>query len=92
VKTRERFMGIGQVLTMPLFFASNAIYPISMMPPWLAAIARVNPLTYLVDALRTLLVVGAVSADGVLLDFVVMATIFTVLVAVAARLYPGLAR
>ena len=28
VKTRERFMGIGQVLTMPLFFASNAIYPI----------------------------------------------------------------
>ena len=29
VKTRERFMGIGQVLTMPLFFASNAIYPIS---------------------------------------------------------------
>ena len=28
VKTRERFMGIGQVLTMPLFFASNAIYPV----------------------------------------------------------------
>jgi ABC-type polysaccharide/polyol phosphate export permease len=27
VKTRERFMGIGQVLTMPLFFAGNAIYP-----------------------------------------------------------------
>ena len=32
VKTRERFMGIGQVLTMPLFFASNAIYPIALMP------------------------------------------------------------
>ena len=32
VKSRERFMGIGQVLTMPLFFASNAIYPLSMMP------------------------------------------------------------
>ncbi len=32
VKTRERFMGIGQVLTMPLFFASNAIYPIAIMP------------------------------------------------------------
>src|SRR6266568_4285355 len=32
VKTRERFMGIGQVLTMPLFFASNAIYPIVLMP------------------------------------------------------------
>ncbi len=30
VKTRERFMGIGQVLTMPLLFASNAIYPLSL--------------------------------------------------------------
>ena len=65
VKTRERFMGIGQVLTMPLFFASNAIYPIAIMPGWLSSIARVNPLTYLVDALRTLLVVGAVSVSGV---------------------------
>ena len=35
VRTRERFMGIGQVLTMPLFFASNAVYPISIMPDWL---------------------------------------------------------
>ncbi|HVN16346.1 MAG TPA: ABC transporter permease, partial [Anaerolineales bacterium] len=43
VKTREKFMGIGQVMTMPLFFASNAIYPISMMPGWLQVISRVNP-------------------------------------------------
>jgi ABC-2 type transport system permease protein len=46
VKTRERFMGIGQVLTMPLFFASNAIYPIVMMPGWLQSVAHLNPLTY----------------------------------------------
>ncbi|HEU4731826.1 MAG TPA: hypothetical protein VFT22_28220 [Kofleriaceae bacterium] len=32
VKTRERFMGIGQILTMPLFFASNAIYCSSCSP------------------------------------------------------------
>ncbi len=51
VKSRERFMGIGQVLTMPLFFASNAIYPLSLMPGWLRAVSRVNPLTYQVDAL-----------------------------------------
>jgi ABC-type multidrug transport system permease subunit len=31
-------MGIGQVLTMPLFFASNAIYPLDIMPAWLRAI------------------------------------------------------
>ena len=37
-------MGIGQLLTMPLFFASSAIYPISMMPPWLQFISLLNPL------------------------------------------------
>jgi len=43
VKSRDRFMGIGQVLTMPLFFASSAIYPIAMMPDWLKIVARFNP-------------------------------------------------
>lgn len=52
VKTRERFMGINQVLTMPLFFASSAIYPLALMPPWLQHVATLNPLTYQVDALR----------------------------------------
>ena len=42
----QRFMGIGQVLTMPLFFASNAIYPISMMPGWRKVVSHLNPLTY----------------------------------------------
>ena len=32
-------MGIGQVLTMPIFFASNAIYPIHLMPRWLRIIS-----------------------------------------------------
>jgi len=58
----------------------------------LAVVARVNPLTYLVDALRTLLVVGAASALGVPVDFAIMVVIFVLLVALAARLYPGLAR
>ena len=39
---------------MPIFFASNAIYPLSLMPDWLKAIAHANPLTYEVDALRAL--------------------------------------
>src|SRR6266852_1235322 len=61
VKSRERFMGIGQVMTMPLFFASNAIYPLSLMPTWLQLVARVNPLSYVVDLLRGYLVDGNVS-------------------------------
>jgi len=55
LRTRERMMGIGQAITIPLFFASSAIYPLSLMPFWLRAIAVLNPLTYVVDALRALL-------------------------------------
>jgi ABC-2 type transport system permease protein len=90
LKTRERVMGIGQVLTMPLFFASNAIYPISFMPGWLQVIARVNPLSYTVDALRTLMVTGFASVNGLPLDFAVMIAITAVLVALASRLYPNI--
>jgi ABC-2 type transport system permease protein len=55
VLSRERLMGIGQAIMMPLFFASNALYPVSVMPTWLRVINRVNPLSYEVDALRGLL-------------------------------------
>lgn len=40
---------------MPLFFGSNALYPVAVMPGWLQAISRINPLSYEVDALRGLL-------------------------------------
>ena len=92
VKTRERFMGIGQVLTMPLFFASNAIYPISIMPDWLKVIAHINPLTYEVDALRAMMLVGGTSVYGVLTDFVALTVSIVVLVTIGAKLYPSVAR
>ncbi len=92
VKTRERFMGIGQVLTMPLFFASSAIYPLDLMPGWLQAVARLNPLTYLVDALRGSMIVGGEAVHGLGTDFGVMLVVFVVFTAVAAKLYPGLAQ
>lgn len=88
VKTRERFMGIGQMLTMPLFFASNAIYPVSLMPGWLQAISHVNPLTYEVDALRALMLVGGTSAYGIGLDLGVLLAVTVLLVILGGRLYP----
>jgi ABC-2 type transport system permease protein len=88
VRTRERFMGIGQVLTMPLFFASNAIYPVAMMPAWLQFIARLNPLTYEVDGLRSLMLVGGTSVYGLGVDFIVLLLTSTALVLLGARLYP----
>jgi len=80
-RTRERMMGIGQAITMPLFFASNAIYPISLMPGWLKAIATVNPLSYVVDAMRALLVTGDFSNIIVDLFAITLATVVLVVLA-----------
>lgn len=91
VKTRERFMGVGQFITMPLFFASNAIYPIDLMPGWLQAIAKFNPLSYMVDALRTLMLPGVDSVFGLGVDFVVLIGVSTILVWVAGKRYPSFA-
>ena len=90
VKTRERFMGIGQVLTMPLFFASNAIYPLELMPAWLLAFARINPLTYLVDILRGLMIQGSHSIYGFKFDFAILGLVYAMLVIIASKLYPTL--
>jgi ABC-2 type transport system permease protein len=92
VKTRERFMGIGQVLTMPLFFASSAIYPLAIMPAWLRVLARINPLTYVVDSLRGLMIAGGQSAHSLAVDFGIIGLIFLLLLLVAAKLYPTLVR
>ena len=90
VKTRERFMGIGQVLTMPIFFASNAIYPIEIMPNWLQIISLGNPLTYEVDGIRALMLKDGVSKFGLIQDFSVLFVVAGLCVAIAAKLYPRL--
>jgi ABC-2 type transport system permease protein len=91
VKTRERFMGIGQVLTMPLFFASNAIYPISLMPGWLKVISHLNPLTYEVDGLRTLMLTRATSVFGIGPDIGILLIITALLVILGGWMYPRIA-
>jgi ABC-2 type transport system permease protein len=90
MKTRDRVMGIGQVLTMPLFFASNAIYSITLMPAWLQVIANINPLSYEVDGLRALMVAGGKSINGLGLDYAVMFGFTIALVLIASKLYPRL--
>lgn len=94
VKTRERFMGVGQLLTMPLFFASNAIYPTVMMPQALQVVSHLNLLTYQVDALRLLLLPGfdATAHLGLGIDLLVLTAVLGALVAVSARLYPQIVR
>ena len=92
VRTRERFMGIGQLMTMPLFFASNAIYPLAIMPPWLHIVARANPLSYEVDALRTLMLPGGQSAFGLPVDFGILTATAVLLITIGAYVYPRVVR
>ncbi|MDQ6747243.1 MAG: ABC transporter permease, partial [Candidatus Dormibacteraeota bacterium] len=92
VRTRERVQGIGQLITMPLFFASNALYPIALMPGWVAVVAQLNPLSYMVDGLRSLMIVGSPEGLGLGLDFGVLFVANVAIVLLAARLYPNLVR
>ena len=87
VKSRERFMGVGQLMTMPLFFASNAIYPINIMPTWLKVIAHFNPLSYMIDGMRCLMI-GTSSTYSLTIDYTVLTLVSIVLVLICGKLYP----
>ncbi|WP_433086612.1 ABC transporter permease [Dactylosporangium sp. CA-052675] len=89
VLKRDRMMGIGQAIMMPLFFASNALYPVSAMPGWLRVLNHVNPLSYEVDALRGLLI-G--TPAHLLLDFGVLVGAVAVAVFVASAILGRLTR
>ncbi|MDT2003781.1 ABC transporter permease subunit [Rhodococcus opacus] len=89
VLKRDRLMGIGQAITMPLFFASNALYPVELMPGWVQAISRVNPLSYEVSALRGLLI-G--QPTNYWLDFGVLVVAAVLGIAVASALLGRLSR
>ena len=88
VRSRERVQGLGQLIMMPLFFASNALYPIVLMPAYVAAIAIFNPLSYMVDGLRTLMVPASGSHFPLVVDFGVLLLVDLALLWLAAKLYP----
>lgn len=89
VLSRDRLMGIGQAITMPLFFASNALYPVDLMPGWLQWINRFNPLGYEVDALRGLLL--GTPAD-LALDLGVLVVAAATMIGISSALLGRLAR
>jgi ABC-2 type transport system permease protein len=87
--THDRLMGIGQAITMPLFFGSSALYPVDLMPGWLKVFNLVNPLGYEVGGLRGLLI-G--TPAQLALDFGVLALASGVMISIAAALLGRLAR
>lgn len=82
MKTRERFMGINQAITFPLFFSSSALYPIEMMPPILREFSLFNPMSYMVDAVRALTISG--NLTNLPIDLVAIALFDAIMFAVAS--------
>jgi ABC-2 type transport system permease protein len=54
IKTMQSFMGVMQMIIMPMFFISGALFPVGGLPGWLAVLNRLDPLTYAVDPMRRL--------------------------------------
>jgi ABC-2 type transport system permease protein len=52
IKQMQAFMALTQMLVMPLFFLSGALYPLNGLPAWLTVLTRFDPLTYVVDPMR----------------------------------------
>ncbi|MGB9778243.1 MAG: multidrug ABC transporter permease [Candidatus Bathyarchaeota archaeon] len=75
----ERPMQIVSLITIPLMFASNTFFPISLMPDWIQAIARVNPLSYVTDAVRQLTILP-LDTSALITDFIYL-TIFAAVLA-----------
>jgi ABC-2 type transport system permease protein len=54
IKQMQSFMGVMQMIVMPMFFLSGALFPVANLPGWLAVLNRIDPLTYAVDPMRRL--------------------------------------
>jgi ABC-2 type transport system permease protein len=54
IKQMQSFFGVMQMIVMPMFFISGALFPVSGLPGWLEVLNRIDPMTYAVDPLRRL--------------------------------------
>jgi ABC-2 type transport system permease protein len=58
IKQMQAFMGVSQMVVMPMFFISGALFPVTNLPGWLAVLNRLDPITYAVDPMRKLVLGG----------------------------------
>ncbi|RFU20178.1 ABC transporter [Geodermatophilus marinus] len=53
IRTIQTAMPVSQLLIMPMMFLSGALFPIAGLPDWLAVLTKLNPLTYVVQPMRS---------------------------------------
>ncbi|MCS6769743.1 MAG: ABC transporter permease [Candidatus Caldarchaeum sp.] len=76
LKSWESQAAVMNLLNLPLMFASNALYPVSLMPPWLQTIALANPISYAVDAVRQTLLLGQAANTAILITDMAAVSLF----------------
>src|SRR5207244_953136 len=81
----QGFQLIMNFLVMPIFFLSGALFPLNNLPKALAAVVRINPLTYGIDALRTLLI-GS-QHFSLRLDFTVLIILIAILISIGSYFF-----
>ena len=85
-KSQETFWGIVNFLGMPLFMLSPALFPLELVPEWLAIVAKLNPVTYSVLLIRGMMT-GTTQAVSVVLDLAIISGFVIVMVALASYVF-----
>ncbi len=88
VKSHGDFFSMLGFLSLPMIFLSTALVPMSAMPGWMAALARLNPMTWAIDAVRPLILTGWAAAVQPLIIVVIVMIVFdTVCLWIASRAF-----
>ena len=85
-KSQETFWGVINFLGMPLFMLSPALFPLELLPNWLAAAARLNPVTYTVLLVREMMT-GVTEGVSTILSIGVIAIFVAVMVGLASYVF-----
>lgn len=85
-KSQETFWGIVNFLGMPLFMLSPALFPLELVPDWLAVVAKLNPVTYSVLLIRGMMT-GTTQPVSVVLDLAVISGFVIIMVALASYVF-----
>ncbi len=86
-KSQETFWGVINFLGMPLFMLSPALFPLELLPDWLAVIAKLNPVTYTILLVRELMTGASESGIPIVLSVVVLVSFVLVMVALASYVF-----
>ena len=85
-KSQETFWGVINFLGLPLFMLSPALFPLELLPHWLAFIAKLNPVTYSVLLIREMMT-GTAQIFSVAVDVAVICGFVAIMVAIASYVF-----